>query len=101
MCLCLQATEVISKLYTTHQAGEKNSGFDVEGEGAAVKDVAAVGVWDLYLAKLWGIKLATNAAATILRVDQVCRYTVFFSLSGMYIVRWNPLINNSSIHYST
>ena len=66
-----QAMEVISKLYTSHQAGEVNSGFDIEGDGAAVKDVAAAGIWDLYLAKYWGIKLATNVAATVLRVDQV------------------------------
>ena len=62
---------MVSKLYTSHQAGDKNMGFDIEGEGAAVKDVAAAGIWDLYLAKMWGLKLATNAAATVLRVDQV------------------------------
>lgn len=69
----LQATEVISKLYAAHQGGDKNSGFDNEGEGAAVKDVVAAGILDLYLAKWWGIKLATGAAVTVLRVDQVCR----------------------------
>ena len=66
-----QATEVISKLYAAHHAGEKNVGFDVEGEGAAVKDVAAAGIWDLFLTKFWSFKLATNAATTVLRVDQV------------------------------
>lgn len=29
------------------------------------------GVLDTYLGKFWGIKLATNAAITVLRVDQV------------------------------
>ncbi|CAI7999846.1 T-complex protein 1 subunit theta [Geodia barretti] len=67
----VKAMEVVSKLYTSHQAGDQNSGFDIEGEGAAVKDVAAAGIWDLYLAKMWGLKLATNAAATVLRVDQI------------------------------
>ena len=66
-----QATEVISKLYAAHQGGEKNTGFDNEGEGAAVKDVVAAGIVDLYLSKWWGIKLATGAAVTVLRVDQV------------------------------
>ena len=47
------------------------AGFDIEGEGAAVKDVAAAGIWDLYLAKWWGLKLATGAVNTVLRVDQV------------------------------
>lgn len=67
----VKATEVISKLYTAHQGGDKNSGFDNEGEGAAIKDVVAAGILDLYLAKWWGIKLATGAAVTVLRVDQI------------------------------
>lgn len=29
------------------------------------------GILDTYLGKYWGIKLATNAAVTVLRVDQV------------------------------
>lgn len=69
--LSTKATEVISKLYAAHQAGEKTAGFDIEGEGAAVKDVVAAGILDLYLAKYWGLKLATDAATTVLRVDQV------------------------------
>lgn len=64
-------TEVISKLYAAHQTGEKNAGFDIDGEGAAVKDVVAAGILDTYLVKYWGIKFATNAASTVLRVDQV------------------------------
>ena len=75
--------EVVSKLYTSHQAGDKDFGFDIEGEGAAaVKDVAAAGIWDLYLAKMWGLKLATNAAATVLRVDQVLLFCAVFPVTG-------------------
>lgn len=70
-CPSLQANEVISKLYAAHQEGQKNAGFDIEADGAAVKDVAKAGIVDLYNAKWWGIKLATNAATTVLRVDQV------------------------------
>lgn len=71
-----QATELISRLYAAHQSGERNTGFDVEGEGAAVKDVAAAGILDLYLGKYWGLKLATDAATTVLNVDQVsCHVT--------------------------
>jgi len=36
-----------------------------------VKDMLEAGILDPYLVKHWGIKLATNAAITILRVDQV------------------------------
>ena len=72
---------MISKLYAAHQAGEKTAGFDIEGEGAAVKDVAAAGILDLYLAKYWGLKLATDAATTVLRVDQVNIHPVGRSLT--------------------
>ncbi len=61
----------MSKLYAAHQDGRQNAGFDIEGEGAAVKDMVEAGVYDLYHCKWWGIKLATNAATTVLRVDQV------------------------------
>ncbi|XP_030060149.1 T-complex protein 1 subunit theta isoform X2 [Microcaecilia unicolor] len=67
----VKANEVISKLYAVHQEGNKNMGFDIEGEGAAVKDVLESGILDTYLGKYWGIKLATNAAVTVLRVDQI------------------------------
>lgn len=36
-----------------------------------MKDMMEAGVFDPYLVKHWGIKLATNAAITVLRVDQV------------------------------
>ncbi|KAF1484057.1 T-complex protein 1 subunit theta, partial [Eudyptes chrysocome] len=67
----VKANEVISKLYAVHQEGNKNVGFDIEAETAAVKDMLEAGVLDTYLGKSWGIKLATNAAVTVLRVDQI------------------------------
>ena len=36
-----------------------------------VMDVVAAGIVDLFVVKQWGLKLAANAASTILRVDQV------------------------------
>jgi len=63
----------VSKLYAAHQEGGQNIGFDIEGEGVAVMDAKEAGILDLYLAKWWGIKLATGAATTVLRVDQVSR----------------------------
>lgn len=38
-----------------------------------MKDMMEAGVFDPYLVRHWGIKLATNAAITVLRVDQVSR----------------------------
>ncbi|PNF38356.1 T-complex protein 1 subunit theta [Cryptotermes secundus] len=67
----VKASEVISKLYAAHEEGKKNHGFDIEGEGAAIKDVAEAGILDLYLTKFWGLKYATNAVSTILKVDQI------------------------------
>lgn len=43
----------------------------LQGEGPALKDMLECGVLEPYLVKHWGIKLATNAAITVLRVDQV------------------------------
>ncbi|KAM5180419.1 T-complex protein 1 subunit theta isoform 2-T2 [Mantella aurantiaca] len=67
----VKANEVISKLYALHHEGNKNIGFDIEAESAAVKDMLESNVLDTYLGKHWGIKLATNAAVTVLRVDQI------------------------------
>ncbi|KAL6473153.1 hypothetical protein MHYP_G00193410 [Metynnis hypsauchen] len=67
----VKGNELISKLYAVHHEGNKNVGFDIEGEGPAMKDMLEAGVLDPYLVKHWGIKLATNAAITVLRVDQI------------------------------
>merc|ERR1712198_437149 len=63
--------EVISKLYAAHSEGNKNMGFDIDGESGEIKDMSESKVLDLLLAKQWALKYATNAAATILRVDQI------------------------------
>ncbi len=68
----LDGTEVISKLYAAHQAGRKTVGVDVESEDNNVVDAAQQGILDAYLAKQWAIRYATDAAITVLRVDQVC-----------------------------
>ncbi|XP_019941652.1 T-complex protein 1 subunit theta isoform X1 [Paralichthys olivaceus] len=67
----VKGSELISKMYSAHHEGNKNIGFDIEGEGPAVKDMLEAGILEPYLVKHWGIKLATNAAITVLRVDQI------------------------------
>ena len=60
-------------------------GFDVRDVGAAdIKDCCTEGIVDLYLTRYWGLKLATNAVTTILRVDQVscCQFVLLL----LYIV---------------
>ncbi|XP_053397377.1 T-complex protein 1 subunit theta-like isoform X2 [Mercenaria mercenaria] len=67
----VKATEVLSLLYAAHQEGKKNVGVDIEAQGAGVTDAAEKGLFDLYLAKYWGLKFATAAACTVLKVDQI------------------------------
>lgn len=67
----MKAAEVITKLYASHQEGNKNIGVDIEGEGVAVTDVTNTGVYDMYANKYWGLKYAVNAACTVLKIDQV------------------------------
>jgi len=63
--------EVISKLYAAHSEGNKNMGFDIDGESGEIKDCLESNVLDLMIAKKWALKYATNAACTVLRVDQI------------------------------
>ncbi|CAK8672365.1 unnamed protein product [Clavelina lepadiformis] len=66
----LNPTEVVSKLYASHQ-GEDGTSNGVDIETGDVIDVAEAGILDLYLVKHWALRLATNAAVTVLRVDQI------------------------------
>jgi T-complex protein 1 subunit theta len=40
-------------------------------EGEEIKDAAKAGILDLYLTKFWALKYATDAACTVLKVDQI------------------------------
>ncbi|XP_076466798.1 T-complex protein 1 subunit theta-like [Babylonia areolata] len=66
----MKATEVVSKLYAFHQEGKQNGGVDVE-DASNVLDAKQANIVDLYLTKYWGLKFATAAACTVLRVDQI------------------------------
>ncbi|XP_063241286.1 T-complex protein 1 subunit theta [Bacillus rossius redtenbacheri] len=67
----VKGAEVVSKLLAAHEEGSKTMGFDVEADAAVIKDVVPAGILDLYVTKLWALKYATNAACTILKVDQI------------------------------
>jgi len=67
----VKATELVSNLYAAHTSGEKNIGFDIEGEGASTCDALEAGILDGFLSKHWGLKFASDAACTVLRVDQI------------------------------
>lgn len=61
---------MLAKLYAAHEEGHKNTGVDLESGG--VLDAVANNIFDLYSSKKLALKLATDAAITVLKVDQVC-----------------------------
>jgi len=63
------ATSLVSQLYSAHQNGEKNVGVDVEKKGLV--DVTTGSIVDLLATKESAIRLAVDAAITVLRVDQI------------------------------
>ena len=82
----LDATEVLATLYAAHhhqpsKKAEDNddddednwcTGVDVENDdGTGTLDANDEGILDLLIAKQWAIRLATEAARTVLSVDQI------------------------------
>ncbi|PHH82096.1 hypothetical protein CDD82_6982 [Ophiocordyceps australis] len=69
----LDATEVISRLYAAHYNGQDGAaGVDIENnDDTGILDAADEGILDLLASKSWAIKLATEAARTVLSVDQI------------------------------
>ncbi|CCX10845.1 chaperonin Cpn60/TCP-1 family [Pyronema domesticum] len=69
----LDATEVLSRLYAAHHKKDVwTAGVDIDDEkGTGMVDAKEKGILDLLVAKQWAIKLATEAARTVLAVDQI------------------------------
>ena len=74
----LDATEVLARLYVAHaaQKGRKDDewtvGVDIENDdNTGILDSKEEGILDLWVSKSWAIKLATEAARTVLSVDQI------------------------------
>ncbi|PMD18317.1 T-complex protein 1 theta subunit [Hyaloscypha hepaticicola] len=69
----LDATEVLSRLYTAHHKKDSwTTGVDIENEDhTGTLDAKKEGILDLMISKSWAIKLATEAARTVLSVDQI------------------------------
>ncbi|KAL2212705.1 T-complex protein 1 [Sarocladium strictum] len=69
----LDATEVLSRLYAAHHKAEDwDTGVDVENDDdTGVLDAKEEGILDLLASKHWAIRLATEAARTVLSVDQI------------------------------
>ncbi|KAK0722790.1 chaperonin Cpn60/TCP-1 family [Lasiosphaeria miniovina] len=69
----LDATEVLSRLYAAHQQEDDwATGVDIENDkNTGTLDAEEEAILDLLVSKQWAIKLATEAARTILSVDQI------------------------------
>merc|ERR1712150_19337 len=69
----LDGPSLVTELYGKHaDEGLKNgSQFGVDITDGKVKDMTKEGVMDLLATRLLGLRLATNAAVTILRVDHI------------------------------
>lgn len=67
-----KATEWIAMLYAKHEAGEINTGIVTKSDGSVmIEDATKFNILDLHMVKHWALCFATNAACTILRVDQI------------------------------
>lgn len=66
-----KASEVLAKLYAAHHEGKVTTGFNIADDSTGLCDVKESGIYDLYLSKYWALQYATNAANTILQVDQI------------------------------
>lgn len=61
-------SEIVSSLYNEHKQGRKHVGVNIDG---GVVDHSETGVFDCYMAKKSALRLANDAAVTVLRVDQI------------------------------
>lgn len=65
----LNATDAVSSLHAAHANGQQTAGLDIET--GQPTDLSEQGIMDLYTAKWWAVKLATDAVVTVLKVDQI------------------------------
>jgi len=66
----LNPTKMVSQLYAAHQ-DDCGVADGVDIESGEIINALEKGILDAYLVKYWALKLATDAAVTILRVDQI------------------------------
>ncbi|VDP53525.1 unnamed protein product [Heligmosomoides polygyrus] len=65
----MNATDILTKLNAAHEAGQQNAGIDIWKH--EIMDAGENNIFDLFAGKKLAIKLATDAASTILKVDQI------------------------------
>jgi T-complex protein 1 subunit theta len=65
------SSELLSKMHAVHSSGSVWDGLDVNDDGVSLCNAKDVGILDLLIAKHYAIRLATEAATTILSIDQI------------------------------
>jgi T-complex protein 1 subunit theta len=67
-----EGNEVLSRLWAKHaEAGGESWGVDIETEGDGTVQVDKMKIYDSLAAKAWAIRLATEAANSVLSVDSI------------------------------
>jgi T-complex protein 1 subunit theta len=64
------ADEMMARLQAAHEEGKSNEGVNIE-EVDATLDAGEAAIFDILAIKLEALRLACNAAITVLRVDQI------------------------------
>jgi len=69
----LKGSALVTELYAKHadSSNENAQRFGLDVKEGVVKDMTQEGVMDLLATRLLGLRLATNSAVTILRVDHI------------------------------
>ena len=68
----LNAEDVVSALYKAHADGQTDAGVDIDDEEKeGILSAKKAGILESFVAKDWAIKLATEAAVAVLRVDSI------------------------------
>lgn len=67
----IKSNEAATILSAAHQNGQKYAAINIEEDTPTALDAKEANLLDLYAAKHWGIRFATNATCTLLQVDQI------------------------------
>ncbi|KAJ1679141.1 T-complex protein 1 subunit theta [Spiromyces aspiralis] len=74
----VNSTEMLAKLFAAHSSTDKSAfenpqamGIDVDSDRAELKDVTKANIYDSLAVKQWAVRYATQAALTVLQVDQI------------------------------
>jgi len=67
-----KSNEIVARINAAHHEGKKNIGFNIDDSSTdGLIDVQETGVVDMFLGKSWALQYATQAACTIMKVDQI------------------------------